>query len=160
MELLTRGSRLPFAVRSTPWLSGSCRSLRDFPIKILCRNQKFVRKAAGNYYEVEREWNLGIVLKPSEVKSLRDRNADLSTAFGAFYKHELFLHDLNIPEPTRVRKLLANRSELKKLEEFANRPNAQLVKTEELVDKLTIVDVTMNEKLNDSYATGNDKKLK
>ncbi|KAF1772773.1 Small protein B [Phytophthora cactorum] len=142
MELLTRGSRLPFAVRSTPWLSGSCRSLRDFPIKILCRNQKFVRKAAGNYYEVEREWNLGIVLKPSEVKSLRDRNADLSTAFGAFYKYELFLHDLNIPvwrqgligrpEPTRVRKLLANRSELKKLEEFANRPNAQLVKTEEL----------------------------
>ncbi|KAG6971159.1 hypothetical protein JG687_00002200 [Phytophthora cactorum] len=168
MELLTRGSRLPFAVRSTPWLSGSCRSLRDFPIKILCRNQKFVRKAAGNYYEVEREWNLGIVLKPSEVKSLRDRNADLSTAFGAFYKYELFLHDLNIPEPTRVRKLLANRSELKKLEEFANRPNAQLVKTEELsilsrassVDKLTIVDVMMNEKLNDSYATGNDKKLK
>lgn len=31
------------------------------------------------------------------------------------------------PEPTRVRKLLANRSELKKLEEFASHPNAQLV---------------------------------
>ncbi|ETI52051.1 hypothetical protein, variant 2 [Phytophthora nicotianae] len=142
MELLTRGSRLHCSlllVRSTPWLSGTSRGLRDFPIKVLCRNQKFVRKAAGNYFEVQREWNLGIVLKPSEVKSLRDRNADLSTAFGAFYKHELFLHDLNIPvwrqgligrpEPTRVRKLLANRSELKKLEEFANRPNAQLVRT-------------------------------
>ncbi|ETP49745.1 hypothetical protein, variant 2 [Phytophthora nicotianae P10297] len=142
MELLTRGSRLRCSlllVRSTPWPSGTSRGLRDFPIKVLCRNQKFVRKAAGNYFEVEREWNLGIVLKPSEVKSLRDRNADLSTAFGAFYKHELFLHDLNIPvwrqgligrpEPTRVRKLLANRSELKKLEEFANRPNAQLVRT-------------------------------
>ncbi|ETP49743.1 hypothetical protein F442_04795 [Phytophthora nicotianae P10297] len=158
MELLTRGSRLRCSlllVRSTPWPSGTSRGLRDFPIKVLCRNQKFVRKAAGNYFEVEREWNLGIVLKPSEVKSLRDRNADLSTAFGAFYKHELFLHDLNIPgtkyiehfqedsllssstvwrqgligrpEPTRVRKLLANRSELKKLEEFANRPNAQLI---------------------------------
>jgi len=107
------------------------------------------------------------VLQPSEVKSLRARNADLSTAFGAFYKHELFLHDLNIPgasvtcfcvlftecanlemlvrtvwrngligrpEPTRVRKLLANRSELKKLEEFANRPNAQLVSDGNVVE--------------------------
>ena len=33
------------------------------------------------------------------------------------------------PEPTRVRKLLANRAELKKLEDFANRPNAHLVGT-------------------------------
>ncbi|KAE8898490.1 hypothetical protein PF005_g3217 [Phytophthora fragariae] len=136
MELLARGSRLGLGAlpRTSPWLH---RGIRDFPIKILCRNQKFIRKAAGSYYEVEREWNLGIVLKPSEVKSLRDRNADLSTAFGAFYKNELFLHDLNIPvwrhgligrpEATRVRKLLANRSELKKLEDFANRPNAQLI---------------------------------
>lgn len=96
MELLARGSRLGLGAlpRTSPWLH---RGIRDFPIKILCRNQKFIRKAAGSYYEVEREWNLGIVLKPSEVKSLRDRNADLSTAFGAFYKSELFLHDLNIP---------------------------------------------------------------
>lgn len=100
MELLTRGLRLrslASAVRNAPWISLCCRELRDFPIKLLCRNQKFIRKAAGNYYEVEREWNLGIVLKPSEVKSLRARNADLSTAFGAFYQHELFLHDMNIP---------------------------------------------------------------
>lgn len=31
------------------------------------------------------------------------------------------------PEPTRVRKLLANRAELKKMEEFMTNPNAQLV---------------------------------
>ncbi|KAL3664249.1 hypothetical protein V7S43_010577 [Phytophthora oleae] len=145
MELFVRrasrlGGSLPFGAHNTPGHYGGHRGLRDFPIKLLCRNQKFVRKAAGNYYEVEREWNLGIVLKPSEVKSLRARNADLSTAFGAFYKRELYLHDLNIPvwrqgligrpEPTRVRKLLANRSELNKLEVFANRPNAQLVRTE------------------------------
>ncbi|KAG2509927.1 hypothetical protein BBI17_007744, partial [Phytophthora kernoviae] len=111
--------------------------LRNYPIQLLCRNQKFLRKATGSFYDVEKEWNLGIVLEPSEVKSLRARNADLSTAFGAFYKNELFLHDLHIPiwrhgligrpESRRVRKLLANRSELKKLEDFATRPNAQLV---------------------------------
>ncbi|KAL4145693.1 hypothetical protein PRNP1_011569 [Phytophthora ramorum] len=137
MELLARGARLRALPFNSSWVSLGCRGLRDFPIKLLCRNQKFIRKAAGSYFEVEREWNLGIVLQPSEVKSLRDRNADLSTAFGAFYKNELFLHDLRIPvwrhgligrpEPTRVRKLLANRSELKKLEAFANRPNAQLI---------------------------------
>lgn len=91
-----------FTLCTSPWLIGSCRCLRDFPIKLLCRNHKFVRKAAGSYYDVEREWNLGIVLKPSEVKSLRDHNADLSTAFGAFYKHELFLHNLHIPSTTIV----------------------------------------------------------
>lgn len=31
------------------------------------------------------------------------------------------------PEPLRVRKLLAHRSELKKLEAFMTKPNAQLV---------------------------------
>ncbi|CAH0492295.1 unnamed protein product [Peronospora farinosa] len=140
MELLTRNSRLgsfSFVGRHVPWVFHNCRTLRNFPIKILCRNQKFIRKAAGNYFEVEREWNVGIVLKPSEVKSLRDQNADVSTAFGAFYKQELFLHDMNIPvwregligrpEPTRVRKLLAHRAELKKMEEFSTRPNAQLI---------------------------------
>ncbi|KAI9920130.1 hypothetical protein PsorP6_015371 [Peronosclerospora sorghi] len=140
MRLLTRGLRVGFPLFSnckTPWLFQCCQGLRDYPIKVLCRNHKFFRKAEGKYYEVEREWNLGIVLKPSEVKSLRDRNVDLTTAYGAFYKHELYLHNMNIPvwrqgligkpDPTRVRKLLANRSELKKLEAFANRPNAQLI---------------------------------
>uniref|UniRef100_A0AAV1TS07 SsrA-binding protein n=1 Tax=Peronospora matthiolae TaxID=2874970 RepID=A0AAV1TS07_9STRA len=140
MALLTRSLRrdsLLCTGRKFPWNSPSHRELRNYPIKVLCRNQKFIRKAAGSYYEVEREYNLGIVLKPSEVKSLRDHNADLSTAFGAFYKHELYLHDMNIPvwrqgligrpEPTRERKLLANRAELNKLEDFANRPNAQLI---------------------------------
>ncbi|CAI5713919.1 unnamed protein product [Hyaloperonospora brassicae] len=140
MELLTRSLRrdiLCLTRRSVPTFAVHVRELRNYPIKVLCRNHKFVRKAAGSYFEVEREWNLGLVLQPSEVKSLRDHNADLSTAFAAFYQHELFLHDMNIPvwrhgligrpEPTRVRKLLANRAELKKLEHFANRPNAQLI---------------------------------
>ncbi|TDH66672.1 hypothetical protein CCR75_008744 [Bremia lactucae] len=138
MEMLARVRGLRCLIKAnTPRLSGIQRGFRNYPIKLLCRNHKFTRKAAAKYFEVEREWNLGIELKPSEVKSLRDHNADLSTAFGAFYKHELYLHDLNIPvwrhgligrpESTRVRKLLANRSELKKLEEFANRPNAQLI---------------------------------
>ena len=98
MELLVRRLCLGGpAGRRLPWLFQNSRPLRNYPIRILCRNQKFLRKAAGNCFEVAREWNVGIVLQPSEVKSLRDQNVDLSNAFGAFYKHELFLHDMNIP---------------------------------------------------------------
>ncbi|TMW61299.1 hypothetical protein Poli38472_013762 [Pythium oligandrum] len=113
--------------------SHQTRGLRDYPIQLLVRNHNFQKKG----YEVDKEYSLGIELKPSEVKALRERNADLSAAFGEFYKHELFLHQLHIPvwrsgligrpEPTRVRKLLANRSELKKMEAFMQEPNAQLI---------------------------------
>ncbi|RLN84296.1 hypothetical protein BBJ28_00007248 [Nothophytophthora sp. Chile5] len=111
MELLARGAlvprlranlRRPLPCLAHPlaappaWQLLRSRGLRHFPIKLLCRNQTFLRKA-GSTFEMEREWNLGIMLQPSEVKSLRDRHADLSVAFGAFYKHELFLHQLHIP---------------------------------------------------------------
>ncbi|RLN89703.1 hypothetical protein BBJ28_00011885 [Nothophytophthora sp. Chile5] len=111
MELLARGVlaprlraglRRPLPCLAHPlaappaWQLLRSRGLRHFPIKLLCRNQTFLRKA-GSTFEMEREWNLGIMLQPSEVKSLRDRHADLSVAFGAFYKHELFLHQLHIP---------------------------------------------------------------
>ena len=105
MELLTRSLRRDVFCcprHCGPTFAVHVRELRNYPIKVLCRNQKFVRKAAGSYFEVEREWNLGIVLQPSEVKSLRDHNADLSTAFGAFYQHELFLHDMTIPGRNNV----------------------------------------------------------
>lgn len=73
------------------------RGLRDFPIQILCRNQNFLRKVSGKGVEIEKEWTLGISLEPSEVKALRDRNGDLSAAFGEFFRHELYIHQLHIP---------------------------------------------------------------
>lgn len=73
------------------------RGLRDFPIQVLCRNQNFLRKVSGKGVEIEKEWSLGIVLEPSEVKALRDRNGDLSAAFGEFFRHELYIHQLHIP---------------------------------------------------------------
>ncbi|DBA04276.1 TPA: hypothetical protein N0F65_009511 [Lagenidium giganteum] len=141
--LLVRRVAVHGVARQTPvqrvggWPSVLTRGVRNYPIQLLCRNQQFLRKVTSKSYEVEREWNLGIVLQPSEVKSLRARNCDLSAAFAAFYKNELYLHQCHIPvwrqgllgrpEPMRVRKLLAHRSELKKLEELASEPNAELI---------------------------------
>lgn len=87
---------LPHEHASVPWRLTATRTLRHFRVNVLLRNQSFVRKAKSAF-EVEKEWQLGLVLQPSEVKSLRDRNADLSAAFAEFYKHELYLHQLHIP---------------------------------------------------------------
>ncbi|KAJ0406309.1 hypothetical protein ATCC90586_007347 [Pythium insidiosum] len=151
-----RAPALPFgpfvgstALQAPAWQLDWSRGLRDYPIKPLVRNHKFSQKR----FEVEKEWNLGIVLEPSEVKSLRERNADLSAAFGEMFKGELFLHQMHIPvwrsgligrpEPTRVRKLLAHRSELKKIETFLQQPNALLLPMRVEVGKTGWIKVIM-----------------
>jgi tmRNA-binding protein len=80
---------------STPWQLTATRTIRNYRVNVLMRNQNFLRKIKS--FEVEKEWNVGIVLEPSEVKSLRERNGDLSAAFAEFYRHELFIHQLHIP---------------------------------------------------------------
>nr|CCA19017.1 hypothetical protein PITG_04079 [Albugo laibachii Nc14] len=115
------------------------RSIRSFPTRILVRNQAFLNKCRTKVYNVQKEWSLGIQLLPSEVKSLREHTGDLSNSFATFYKNELFLHECNIPiwrhgligrpEPLRPRKLLARRSELKKLQGFTKDTRAELIPT-------------------------------
>jgi hypothetical protein len=80
-----------------PLAAAGARGIRDFPTQLLIRNHNFLRKVGGKAFEVQREWSLGIVLQPSEVKALRARHGDLSAAFAEFYKHELYLHQLHIP---------------------------------------------------------------
>ncbi|KAG9406837.1 hypothetical protein AC1031_003166 [Aphanomyces cochlioides] len=101
-----------------------------------------IRKVVENHvgrskYDVVDEIEVGIVLLPSEVKSIRDGNCDISAAFAEEYDNELILYQMHIPvwrhgivgrhEPTRVRKLLAHRNELKRLFDFAREPNAHLI---------------------------------
>ncbi|KAL0586785.1 hypothetical protein ABG067_003629 [Albugo candida] len=133
-----RSSAFHSAFRNTiAILNTSTRTIRNFPTRILVRNQAFLHKCRTKVYHVQKEWMLGIELRPSEVKSLRDHTGDLSNSFGAFYKNELFLHECNIPiwrhglvgrpEPLRPRKLLARRSELKKLQDFKRETRAELI---------------------------------
>ncbi|RHY18310.1 hypothetical protein DYB28_007792, partial [Aphanomyces astaci] len=101
-----------------------------------------IRKVVENHvgrskFNVVKELEVGISLLPSEVKSIRDGNCDISAAFAEEYDNELYLHQMYIPvwrhgivgrhDPYRVRKLLAHRSELKRLFEFARESNAHLV---------------------------------
>lgn len=89
-------------------------------IKIICEN----RKARHNYY-IEEHFEAGIVLKGTEVKSLRNAQANLLDSYAVFKSGELFLLNAHIApythgnaanhEPLRSRKLLVNADELKKL---------------------------------------------
>ncbi|MCB0417125.1 MAG: SsrA-binding protein SmpB [Bdellovibrionaceae bacterium] len=89
-------------------------------IKIICDNRK-----AFHNYSIEEKVEAGIVLKGTEVKALRNGNANLRDAYAVFNEGELFLLNAHIDpysmgnrenhEPTRTRKLLLHREELEKL---------------------------------------------
>ena len=82
------------------------------------------RAAAHNYHLLER-FEAGIVLHGSEVKSIRNGRANLKDAYGLAKDGELWLLNAHIGpyenagyaqhEPTRTRKLLVHKEEVRKL---------------------------------------------
>jgi len=81
-------------------------------------------RAAKRDYHILETFEVGIVLKGYEVKSLRDGKATINDSFARVEKGELFLYNLYIPpyshvsqqdlDPTRVRKLLAHRAQIER----------------------------------------------
>lgn len=84
-----------------------------------------VNKKAGYNYHLEEKYIAGIALTGTEVKSVRNNNASLAEAYCVFKNHELYLVQMHISEwkygsylnhnPTRERKLLLQKKELRKL---------------------------------------------
>jgi SsrA-binding protein len=82
------------------------------------------RKAFHDYFILE-SVEAGIALAGCEVKSIRNGKANLQDSFGRVEKDEVFLYGMHVspyeqgnrynPDPTRIRKLLLNRSEIKRL---------------------------------------------
>jgi SsrA-binding protein len=91
----------------------------DEDIKNVCRN-----KRAFHEYEILDKLECGLVLKGTEVKSLRDGSASLEDAYAKLEDGELWLIGSDIPEytmgnrmnhkPKRPRKLLLHRREIGK----------------------------------------------
>jgi len=89
-------------------------------LKMIARNRR-----ARHDYSIEEVFEAGLVLTGTEVKSLRAGRASLTDAFGQVSDHEVWLHNLHIPEytqgtwtnhePRRPRKLLLHRKEIDKL---------------------------------------------
>lgn len=83
-------------------------------------------KKAYFEYNIESKYIAGLVLKGTEVKSLRAGKASFNDSYCFFHKGELFVKSLHISEysfgtytnhePLQERKLLLNKKELRKLE--------------------------------------------
>ena len=103
-------------------------------LKIISNN----RKARFNYFFTE-FFEAGIVLKGSEVKSLRDGKANISESYAFDEQGELYLVNSHIPsykessynnhDPKRNRKLLLNKKEINKLIGRINREGYTLIPT-------------------------------
>ena len=103
-------------------------------LKIISNN----RKARFNYFFKE-FFEAGIVLKGSEVKSLRDGKANISESYAFDEQGELYLVNSHIPsykessynnhDPKRNRKLLLNKREINKLIGLINREGYTLIPT-------------------------------
>ena len=103
-------------------------------LKIISNN----RKARFNYY-FEEFFEAGIVLKGSEVKSLRDGKANISESYAVDHNGEIYLVNSHIPsykessynnhDPNRNRKLLFNKREVNKLIGKINREGFTLIPT-------------------------------
>lgn len=89
-------------------------------IKVIVTN----RKARHDYHFLE-TWEAGIVLSGTEVKSLRAGKINLTDSYAAVDGGEIYLYNVHVSryeqgsrfnhEPTRRRKLLLHRSEIRKL---------------------------------------------
>jgi len=103
-------------------------------LKIVSNN----RKARFNYFFNE-FYEAGIVLKGSEVKSLREGKANISESYAIDDGSEIFLLNSHIPsykessynnhDPKRNRKLLLNSREIKKLIGRVNQEGYTLIPT-------------------------------
>src|SRR5678809_1799251 len=97
------------------------------------------RRARHDYIILD-TYEAGLVLTGSEVKSLRDGKANISDAYGIVKNGEIFLLNLHISpyerggyvnhEPTRTRKLLLHRKEIRRLIGAVEREGLTLIPLE------------------------------
>ncbi|MBU0673266.1 MAG: SsrA-binding protein SmpB [Proteobacteria bacterium] len=88
--------------------------------KVVATNKK-----AYHHYFIDDTFEAGMVLKGSEVKSLRAGRVNFHDGYAKIDKGEVFLYNVHIspyaqvsfdaPDPVRVRKLLMTRHEIKRL---------------------------------------------
>jgi SsrA-binding protein len=104
----------------------------DDSIQVICRN-----KRAYHDYQISDTLECGIVLKGTEVKSLRDGSTSLEDAYARIDGGEVWLIGSDIPEyamgnklnhkPKRPRKLLLHRREIAKFAGKASQRGFTLV---------------------------------
>lgn len=108
---------------------------KEDEIQSIARN----KRARFDYHILE-TFEAGLVLKGTEVKSLRDGRANISDAYGIIKDGEAYLLNLHISpyesrgyanhEPDRTRKLLLHRKEIRRLIGAVERQGLTLIPLE------------------------------
>jgi len=106
--------------------------MTDDAIKPIARNRK-----AWHNYTILDKWEAGIELKGTEVKSLRGAQVQMADSYARIEDGEVHLVGLNISpyektaydnhEPTRKRRLLLHRREIRKLATKVNERGLTLI---------------------------------
>ena len=101
-------------------------------VKVVCRNRK-----ARHLYHLEEEYEAGLVLSGTEVKSLRNGRASLPESYAQIRDGEVWLVGCHIDEysqgnrhnhdPMRERKLLLGKKEIHRLQTKVNERGFTLV---------------------------------
>jgi SsrA-binding protein len=130
------------------------------------------RKARFNY-EILENLECGIALKGTEVKSIKAGKFSFPDAFVEVRNHELFIRNLSVTPydfgnihnhaPDRVRKLLAHRQEIKKLERKVQEKGCTLIPLKFYLKNGRVkidLGVCRGKKLYDKRATIKEKDLK
>ncbi len=86
---------------------------------------EIINRVARHDYFIEEEYECGIVLTGTEIKSIRDGKANIKDSYGIVRKGEVFLLNMFISHykegnifnhnETRTRKLLLHKTEIRKL---------------------------------------------
>lgn len=106
---------------------------KQTPPGVVADNRK-----ARHDYDIEETFEAGIVLTGSEIKSVRASRVNLRGSFARVYNDEVYLYDAHISpyeqsgthfnhEPTRPRKLLLHRREIKRIDGLIRQKGLTLV---------------------------------
>ena len=101
-------------------------------IEIVARN----KRAKKDYY-IEETYEAGIILKGTEIKSIRDHKVNLKDSFAIVEEGEVYLYNCHISpykqgnrynhDPERVRKLLLRKNQIRKLIGYTKRKGYTLI---------------------------------
>ena len=131
-------------------------------------------KKASFEYAFLQTYTAGIMLTGTEVKSIRDGKANFTDSFCVIMNGELFLKNMHISEykegsynnhePKRVRKLLLNKEELRKMQSKLKEKGTTIIPVklffnERSIAKLEIA-IAKGKKLFDKRESIKDKDLK
>ncbi len=103
-------------------------------------NDVHIRNKRASYeYEFLDKYVAGLVLKGTEIKSIREGKANLQDGYCVFQQGELYAKNIHISiykqgshfnhEPTRERKLLLNKKELSRLKKRSEEKGLSIIPT-------------------------------